>query len=114
MARTAIPVLHSSRYNFIANAPNTYQRPTDATNGNIITNSGAMILVIENAGFSDETLTVLVPDNVDVTLSVSSRQYNVAAGQKAVVGPFPTATYGVTLLVDSTSTDLEICPITVL
>jgi hypothetical protein len=65
----------------------------DAGNGNSFVNTGRELLIIDNGDASSKTATIVSTATVD-GLAVADLPVVVAAGKRAVVGPFPPSVYG--------------------
>lgn len=100
MARTQInPVA----VNHFALTTNILFTPCDATNGNYVFNDGATLLRFTSTSGSVQTVTVLLPNGVDVNLTVTPRTYSVPANGGGDTGFFPVALYGTSLLFTASS-----------
>lgn len=60
--------------------------------GHTITNGGRMFIHVKNGDTSSKTITVTTPGEVD-GLAIADRTVTIAAGEEAVIGPFPPAIY---------------------
>lgn len=104
MARTEIPVTPISRTGFVTSAT---PQVADPTNDNYVVNDGSTFLYVENTNVASRTFDVLVITTVDDTQSVTPRTYTVPGSGTGYTGIFPRAFYGETILIDTTTTDLE-------
>lgn len=77
----------------------------DTSNGNYALNDGATVVYLAN-GASTRTLTVTTPDTIN-GLAVADQVYSLTANQFDLVGPFPVETFGPTLIMDFSATDLK-------
>lgn len=69
----------------------------DAVNGNSVPNGGTVLLELDNTGASAFTVVVTLVTTVDGQ-TVSPLSYSLAAGETRLVGGFPVAYYGSTLV----------------
>lgn len=111
MARTEIPVTGISRITFTSE---TAFQTADPTNDNFIINDGVTFLHVNNTNAAARTFDIQVISTVDDTQSVSPRTYTVPGLTAGFVGVFPREFYGETLLVDTTTTDLQFAPYSLL
>jgi hypothetical protein len=98
MARTAIPAasIHelaaAQPLNVAANAADITFQAGDNTNGNETPCTGKDLLLVNNTDAAAQTVTIdAAPDDVGRDGSISA--YSVGAGELAIFGPFPTASY---------------------
>lgn len=83
------------------------QNTPDASNGNRFDNSTARVfLYVRNGSVSTKTMTVVHPGLVDSDLTVSDRAYAIPAGERWVIGPFPSS-YNQTLDSDTNQVALN-------
>lgn len=76
-----------------------------SANGHYFNNQGDVLLLIKNDSVSSVTATIATPKTID-GLALADLAVAVAAGEVAVVGPFPVATY------EQSYTDEEDPPVT--
>lgn len=101
MARQLITMVRITRAVF---TPDPTPTTLSATDGNYVLNDGATILQLTNGSGSSRTVSVRVPEGVDIDLAVTSRTYALSNGQTGKVGIFPREVYGSQLLVDVSGT----------
>lgn len=70
-----------------------FTAPTSGVGNGDIIDTGRVVLVVNNAGGSSITVTVLTPVTVD-GLALTPLTVTVAAGTIAYIGPFSTSTFG--------------------
>lgn len=93
MARTAIPVLHTSRYQ-VASVSSLTVVSGNTVDGMSMVNDGATVIVLRNRAGTPESIALTVVETVDfapagpVVIPVASSVY---LGQ---IGPFPVELYG--------------------
>lgn len=82
----------------------------DPTNNHQVVNNGTSTFVLvhnTNGGSTARTLTVHISKTVDGA-AVASKTYSIAAAATKLIGPFPTAVYGATLLLDVDNAELHL------
>jgi len=110
MARTPIAVTTVSRFVY---TPNTTGTTGDTVNGMIVEfNDGATWLEFVSTSGSQQTVTVAVPSNVDITLPVTGRTFTIPANGSGKTGWFPAETFGSELLITVSSALVKIAAYT--
>lgn len=104
MARTRITPTELSRAGI---APAT-EVDGDATNGNIVSNTGQTMIEVRNAdAVNPHTVTFVTPGTVDGQ-AVADRQVSIPASTTRRFGRFQPSFYGSALAIDVDSTELKL------
>ena len=106
MAKTEVPVKRVSRLttsSFTAG---------QAVNGNVVNgmqmfNNGATVLVVSSSSGTDQTIETIIVETIDFSTPPPISITIAANAAFAVVGPFPTSTYGNVLEFDVSSALLD-------
>lgn len=110
MPRVAVPVTSITRAG-IAPAAET---SGDATNNHSVQNNGKMFLLVRNSNGASTSRTVTLRLNGSIDgQSVTPRTVTIAAAASRYIGPFPTSTYGTSLLVDVDNAELKLSAYTI-
>lgn len=110
MARVAVPVTTISR----AGVAPASETTGDATNNHSVQNNGKTFLLVRNGNGAStaRTVTLRLSGSYDGQ-SVTPRTVTIAAAASRYIGPFPTSTYGTSLLVDVEHADLKLSAYTI-
>ena len=105
MARVAVPVTIATRAGVALPAETT----GDPVNNHSVANSGKTKVHVHNTNGAStaRTVTFRIYSTVDGQ-TVTSRTKAIPAGETHVFGPFPTADYGTTLLIDVDNAELKL------
>jgi hypothetical protein len=106
MARAAVPVTSISR----AGVAPPSETNGDAVNNHTVSNDARVAILARNSGAGARTITFRLNGNVDGQ-SVTPRTVSLAAGVSRWFGPFPTSTYGTSLLVDVEHAEVKLSAI---
>lgn len=111
MARGIVPVERVWRFSLLTDPRET---TGDPTNGHVIANDGATMLVLRNITSGGPTVSVLVPVGYDQNLTAGPRIYTLSASATSYTGVFPVEFYGPQLMVDVSSSNVRIVALSLL
>jgi hypothetical protein len=97
MARTALTIVDSARAGTVLPAGTA----ADVANGNVITNTGNILILAKNTNAASTTrnVTIAVTGRID-GLPVTARTIPIAPGVTQVLGPYDTTNYGSALAIN--------------